>query len=204
MTNIVFDLINQFGYMAISFLIAVENILPPIPSEVILSFAGFATHHSQMTVSLVIIAATIGATLGAIILYWIGTLLSEDRLEKVFNHKMFKMLGFKKGDVKKAIAWFDKYGTGAIFYGRCIPVIRSLISIPAGTAHVKLSKFLIYTTLGSLIWNIILVSLGSYMGENWQVIVNIFEEYSLIIAVFIIIALIYGSFKWYKTKIKAD
>ena len=190
--------------MAISFLIAVENIFPPIPSEVILSFAGFATHHSQMTVSLVIIAATIGATLGAIILYWIGTLLSEDRLEKVFNHKMFKMLGFKKGDVKKAIAWFDKYGAGAIFYGRCIPVIRSLISIPAGTAHVKLSKFLIYTTLGSLIWNIILVSLGSYMGENWQVIVNIFEEYSLIIAVFIIIALIYGSFKWYKTKIKAD
>ncbi|MCT3613742.1 DedA family protein, partial [Lactobacillus acidophilus] len=130
MTNIVFDLINQSGYLAISLLIAIENIFPPIPSEVILSFAGFATHHSQMTVPLVIIASTIGAVLGALILYWIGYLLNEERLEKIFNHKLFKILGFKKGDVKKAIRWFDKYGTGAIFYGRCIPVIRSLISIP--------------------------------------------------------------------------
>ena len=93
---------------------------------------------------------------------------------------------------------------GAIFYGRCIPVIRSLISIPAGTAKVKLSKFLIYTTLGSLIWNTILVCLGSYMGENWQVIVTIFEEYSLIIAALILIALVYGSVKWYRKKIKTN
>lgn len=204
MTNIVFDLINHFGYLAISSLIAIENIFPPIPSEVILSFAGFATHHSQMTVPLIVIASTIGAVLGAIILYWIGTLLNEERLEKIFKHKLFKMLGFKKGDVKKAINWFNKYGTGAIFYGRCIPVIRSLISIPAGTAKVKFSKFLLYTTLGSLIWNMILVSLGSYMGENWQTIVNIFEEYSLVAAGFILIALIYFSTKWYKQKIKAD
>ena len=204
MTNIVFDLINQSGYLAISLLIAIENIFPPIPSEVILYFAGFATHHSQMTVPLVIIASTIGAVLGALILYWIGYLLNEERLEKIFNHKLFKILGFKKGDVKKAIRWFDKYGTGAIFYGRCIPVIRSLISIPAGTAKVKLSKFLIYTTLGSLIWNTILVCLGSYMGENWQVIVTIFEEYSLIIAALILIALVYGSVKWYRKKIKTN
>ena len=204
MTNIVFDLINQSGYLAISLLIAIENIFPPIPSEVILSFAGFATHHSQMTVPLVIIASTIGAVLGALILYWIGYLLNEERLEKIFNHKLFKILGFKKGDVKKAIRWFDKYRTGAIFYGRCIPVIRSLISIPAGTAKVKLSKFLIYTTLGSLIWNTILVCLGSYMGENWQVIVTIFEEYSLIIAALILIALVYGSVKWYRKKIKTN
>ena len=204
MTNIVFDLINQFGYLAISLLIAIENIFPPIPSEVILSFAGFATHHSQMTVPLVIIASTIGAVLGALILYWIGYLLNEERLEKIFNHKLFKILGFKKGDVKKAIRRFDKYGTRAIFNGRCIPVIRSLISIPAGTAKVKLSKFLIYTTLGSLLWNTILVCLGSYMGENWQVIVTIFEEYSLIIAALILIALVYGSVKWYRKKIKTN
>lgn len=204
MTNIVFDLINQFGYLAISLLIAIENIFPPIPSEVILSFAGFATHHSQMTIIGVIIFSTFGAILGSIVLYWIGTLLNEERLEKVFNHRMFRMLGFKKGDIKKAINWFNKYGTGALFYGRCIPVIRSLISIPAGTAKVKLSQFLIYTTLGSLIWNTILVSLGSYMGERWETIVTIFEEYSFIIAVLLLLAMIYGSFKWYQKKIKAD
>ncbi|MDH5100122.1 DedA family protein [Lactobacillus kefiranofaciens] len=204
MTNIVFDLINQLGYFAVSLLIAIENIFPPIPSEVILSFAGFATHHSRMSIPLVIVASTIGAVLGALILYWIGSLLNEARLEEIFNHKLFKMLGFKKGDVKKAIKWFEKYGTGAIFYGRCIPVIRSLISIPAGIAKVKPTKFLLYTTLGSLIWNTILICLGSYMGEKWHVIVNIFEEYSLVIGALILLATIYYSIKWYKQKIKAN
>ena len=202
MTNFVFDLINQFSYMAISFLIAIENVFPPIPSEVILSFARFATHHSQMTVVGTVIASTIGAVLGALILYGIGWFLNEERLERILDHKAFKMLGFKRGDVQKAINWFDKYGTGAIFYGRCIPVVRSLISIPAGTAKVKMSKFLIYTTLGSLVWNTILVALGSYMGEKWHVIVTIFEEYSFIIAGLILIAMIFFSFRWYKQKIK--
>ncbi len=199
MTNFVFDLINQFSYMAISFLIAIENVFPPIPSEVILSFAGFATHHSQMTVVGTVIASTYW---GALILYGIGWFLNEERLERILDHKAFKMLGFKRGDVQKAINWFDKYGTGAFFYGRCIPVIRSLISIPAGTAKVKMSKFLIYTTLGSLVWNTILVALGSYMREKWHVIVTIFEEYSLIIAGLILIAMIFFSFRWYKQKIK--
>lgn len=197
MTNFVFDLINQFSYMAISFLIAIENVFPPIPSEVILSFAGFATHHSQMTVVGTVIASTYW---GALILYGIGWFLNEERLERILDHKAFKMLGFKRGDVQKAINWFDKYGTGAFFYGRCIPVIRSLISIPAGTAKVKMSKFLIYTTLGSLVWNTILVALGSYMREKWHVIVTIFEEYSLIIAGLILIAMIFFSFRWYKQK----
>lgn len=202
MTNIVFDLINQFGYLAVGLLIAIENVFPPVPSEVILSFAGFATHHSQMNIPLVVVASTIGAVLGAIVLYGIGRIISQERLEKLLDTKAFRMLGFKKDDVQKAINWFDKYGTGAIFYGRCIPVVRSLISIPAGTAKVKMSKFLIYTTLGSLIWNTILVSLGSYMGKNWQVIVTIFEDYSLVIIVLILIAIIYFGFKWYKKKIK--
>lgn len=92
MTNIVFDLINQFGYLAISLLIAIENIFPPIPSEVILSFAGFATHHSQMTVPWVVISSTIGAVLGALILYWIGTLLNEERLEKMLEPKGFEFV----------------------------------------------------------------------------------------------------------------
>lgn len=202
MTNIVFDLINQFGYLAVGLLIAIENVFPPVPSEVILSFAGFATHHSQMNIPLVVVASTIGAVLGAIVLYGIGRIISQERLEKLLDTKAFGMLGFKKDDVQKAIDWFDKYGTGAIFYGRCIPVVRSLISIPAGTAKVKMGKFLIYTTLGSFIWNTILVSLGAYMGKNWQIIVTIFEDYSLAIIVLILIAIIYFGFKWYKKKIK--
>ncbi|NRN81412.1 Protein DedA [Lactobacillus helveticus] len=155
-----------------------------------------------MTVVGTVIASTIGAVLGALILYGISWFLNEERLERILDHKAFKMFGFKRGDVQKAINWFDKYGAGAIFYGRCIPVVRSLISIPAGTAKVKMSKFLIYTTLGSLVWNTILVALGSYMREKWHVIVTIFEEYSLIIAGLILIAMIFFSFRWYKQKIK--
>ncbi|NRO03356.1 hypothetical protein IMAU10031_00227 [Lactobacillus helveticus] len=101
MTNFVFDLINQFSYMAISFLIAIENVFPPIPSEVILSFAGFATHHSQMTVVGTVIASTIGAVLGALILYGIGWFLNEERLERILDHKAFKMLGLKEAMYKR-------------------------------------------------------------------------------------------------------
>lgn len=101
MTNFVFDLINQFSYMAISFLIAIENVFPPIPSEVILSFAGFATHHSQMTVVGTVISSTIGAVLGALILYGIGWFLNAERLECILDHKAFKMLGLKEAMYKR-------------------------------------------------------------------------------------------------------
>lgn len=101
MTNFVFDLINQFSYIAISFLIAIENVFPPIPSEVILSFAGFATHHSQITVVGTVIASTIGAVLGALILYGIGWFLNEERLERILDNKAFKMLGLKEAMYKR-------------------------------------------------------------------------------------------------------
>ncbi|GAA2870530.1 DedA family protein [Lactobacillus intestinalis] len=202
MTALIFSFIDHFGYLAVALLIAIENVFPPIPSEVILSFSGFMTSKTSMTTFGLIIASTIGAVVGALILYWIGTLLNADRLEKLFNHTMFKRLGFKKDDVKKSIAWFDKHGVKAIFFGRCIPVVRSLISIPAGIAKVNMRTFLTLTTLGSLIWNSILIFLGSYMGAQWEQIVLIFEEYSLVVITFFIIGIFYFSYYWYKNRIK--
>ncbi|WP_289761440.1 DedA family protein [Lactobacillus intestinalis] len=202
MTALIFSFIDHFGYLAVALLIAIENVFPPIPSEVILSFSGFMTSKTSMTTFGLIIASTIGAVVGALILYWIGTLLNADRLEKLFNHTMFKRLGFKKDDVKKSIAWFDKHGIKAIFFGRCIPVVRSLISIPAGIAKVNMRTFLTLTTLGSLIWNSILIFLGSYMGAQWEQIVLIFEEYSLVVITFFIIGIFYFSYYWYKNRIK--
>ncbi|WP_242367629.1 DedA family protein [Lactobacillus intestinalis] len=202
MTALIFSFIDHFGYLAVALLIAIENVFPPIPSEVILSFSGFMTSKTSMTTFGLIIASTIGAVVGALILYWIGTLLNADRLEKLFNHTMFKRLGFKKDDVKKSIAWFDKHGVKAIFFGRCIPVVRSLISIPAGIAKVNMRTFLTLTTLGSLIWNSILIFLGSYMGAQWEQIVLIFEEYSLVVITFFIIGIFYLSYYWYKNRIK--
>lgn len=202
MTTWIFSLIDHFGYLAVMLLIAIENIFPPIPSEVILSFGGFMTTHTKMNIFGLIIASTIGALIGALVLYWIGTFLNEQRLENLFNHSFFKKLGFKKDDVKKSIAWFDKHGVKAIFFGRCIPVVRSLISIPAGIAKVALPKFVILTALGSLLWNTVLISLGAYMGSKWETIVLIFEEYSLVVVILLIIACIYFGVRWYKKRIK--
>lgn len=194
--------IENFGYLAIILLIAVENIFPPIPSEVILTLGGFLVSGTKLTLIGVILASTLGSIIGAIILFSISRNLTLPRLEKLLESKLFKLLGFKKDDAQKAIDWFDKHGISAIFYGRCIPVVRSLISIPAGIAHVGWTKFLVLTTLGSLVWNSVLVGLGHYMGKNWQVVVRIFDDYTIVIIILLLILFIYFGIKWYKSRIK--
>ena len=194
--------IENFGYLAIILLIAVENIFPPIPSEVILTLGGFLVSGTKLTLIGVILASTLGSVIGAIILFSISRNLTLPRLEKLLETKLFKLLGFKKDDAQKAIDWFDKHGISAIFYGRCIPVVRSLISIPAGIAHVGWTKFLVLTTLGSLVWNSVLVGLGHYMGKNWQVVVRIFDDYTIVIIILLLILFIYSGIKWYKSRIK--
>lgn len=194
--------IENFGYLAIILLIAVENIFPPIPSEVILTLGGFLVSGTKLTLIGVILASTLGSIIGAIILFSISRNLTLPRLEKLLETKLFKLLGFKKDDAQKAIDWFDKHGISAIFYGRCIPVVRSLISIPAGIAHVGWTKFLVLTTLGSLVWNSVLVGLGHYMGKNWQVVVKIFDDYTIVIIILLLILFIYFGIKWYKSRIK--
>ena len=194
--------IENFGYLAIILLIAVENIFPPIPSEVILTLGGFLVSGTKLTLIGVILTSTLGSIIGAIILFSISRNLTLPRLEKLLETKLFKLLGFKKDDAQKAIDWFDKHGISAIFYGRCIPVVRSLISIPAGIAHVGWTKFLVLTTLGSLVWNSVLVGLGHYMGKNWQVVVRIFDDYTIVIIILLLILFIYFGIKWYKSRIK--
>ncbi|MEM1484242.1 DedA family protein [Oscillospiraceae bacterium PP1C4] len=180
MQNWIVEIMNQFGYIGILFLIAVENIFPPIPSEVILTFGGFMTTYSNMNVWGVIAVATVGSVLGAIILYGVGRLLSPERLECWLNGKIGRMLHFKAGDVTKACLWFEKRGKSTVFFCRCIPIVRSLISIPAGMARMGMWLFLLLTTAGSLVWNIILVYLGVVAGASWELIVGYMDTYSII------------------------
>ena len=112
------------------------------------------------------------------------------------------MLGFKEDDVSKTIAWFNKHGKGAIFYGRFVPIIRSLISIPAGTAQVKLPLFVGLTFLGSLIWNTVLSSLGFYFGSKWDIVVQIIDDYAILCAGLLVISFGIGCVYWYKKRIK--
>lgn len=188
MEGIVIQILNRFGYLGIVLLIAVENIFPPIPSEVILTFGGFATTISNLTVCGTIIFATVGSVVGAIILYWLGSVLNEQRINKITKSKLGKILGLKKEDIGKAYDWFNTRGKYAVFFGRFIPIVRSLVSIPAGMAKMPLLPFLILTTIGSLIWNTVLILLGRLAGASWGKVVGYVGNYSdIVIEIFFVV-----------------
>lgn len=177
MENWITNMMEQFGYWGILLLIALENVFPPIPSEVILTFGGFMTTYTNLTVVGVIAVATIGSIFGALILYGVGYLVNVDRLEQWVG-KYGKYLRLKKEDIRRADAWFDRYGYWTVLFCRMIPLIRSLISIPAGMSKMKFGLFMLFTTIGTLIWNTILVSVGAAVGGNWEKIVEFMDVYS--------------------------
>lgn len=187
MQEVIISFMNQFGYFGILFLIAIENIFPPIPSEVILTFGGFMTTYSNMNVILVILFATIGSVLGAIVLYYIGKVLNKERLERIIAGKIGKVLRLKKEDIEKADHWFDTKGAKTVFFCRFVPIVRSLISIPAGMSEMPFSKFILYTTAGTTIWNTVLVVLGSKVGKNWTQIVDIIGYYANVVLILLIV-----------------
>lgn len=180
MENWIISFMNEFGYIGVLLLIMFENIFPPIPSEVILTFGGFMTTYSDMTWMGVVIAATIGSVVGAMVLYSIGLLLGADRLEKIVD-RWGKYIRLTREDIYRAEAWFKKYGPWTVFFCRLIPLIRSLISIPAGMSNMNFSLFIVLTTLGSLIWNGVLVSVGVAVGGNWEEVVAYMDVFSNII-----------------------
>lgn len=202
MQELIVSIINSCGYIGIASLIAIENIFPPIPSEVILTFGGFLTLHTHLNTIGVIIASTIGSTIGAIILYLIGNLLNKERLYKIVEGKIGKALHFKKEDIDKSEKWFLEKGKYTVFFCRFIPIVRSLISIPAGMTKMNFPAFFILTFLGSSIWNTILVLLGAFAGEAWENISNSIGLFSKIILILIIVASIAFSYIFYKTRIK--
>lgn len=194
MQEIILNIINQFGYIGIFLLITIENISPPIPSEVILTFGGFLTTHTSMNAWGVISAATIGSVAGAIILYIIGRVLHADRLARLFDSKLGKLLHLKKEDVRKAEGWFLKHGNKAVFFCRFVPIVRSLISIPAGVAKMQLCPFLGLTLIGTFIWNVVLVFLGRIAGSAWETIAGYVDVYAMIaLTAFVLIAIVAGA-----------
>ena len=186
MENWITEVMNTYGYIGILLLIALENIFPPIPSEVILTFGGFMTTTSNMSIIGVIIVSTIGSVVGAIVLYGIGLLIDVNRLEKIVD-KWGHILRLTSKDIDKANAWFHKFGVWAVFLGRLVPLVRSLISIPAGMAHMNFWVFLLFTTLGSLIWNSILVSVGAAVGTSWSTIVGYMDTYSNVVLFLLVV-----------------
>ena len=183
MENLIIEIMNNYGYIGIFLLIMIENVFPPIPSEVILTFGGFMTINSDITVLGVILASTLGSLLGAFILYFIG--------------KFGKLLRIKPKDIESADKWFDEKGNKTVFFCRFVPVVRSLISIPAGMSDMPIIKFVIYTILGSFVWNTALVFVGAFAGDKKDLILSVIDKASYIILFIIITICILIIFKKY-------
>ncbi len=206
MQDIVMEIISKYGYFGITFLILVENIFPPIPSELILTFGGFITTQTDLTIMGMTIFSTIGSCLGAVILYGVGRLLSPEKLSRFVDSKLGRKLHLKNEDIDKSRQWFLEKGNNTVFFCRFIPIVRSMISIPAGMAGMEFGRFMILTVLGSFAWNIVLVSLGAVAGEAWKQVLTYANGYSTAVKIIILVAVAALAarllFKYYKKKKK--
>ncbi|MFC7327928.1 DedA family protein [Marinactinospora rubrisoli] len=164
--------------------IALENIFPPIPSEVILPLAGFTASQGNMDLAGAIAWTTTGSVVGALVLYGLGALLGRDRMRAIATW----MPLVKVSDVDRSEAWFRRHGVKAVFFGRMVPIFRSFISIPAGIERMRLSTFLLFTTLGSLIWNTVFVLAGYLLGESWWLVEEYVGVFSKGVAAVIVLA----------------
>jgi membrane protein DedA with SNARE-associated domain len=166
-TQWVTDVIESFGYIGVAALVALENIFPPIPSELILPLAGFLAGQGRFWLPAVILAATAGSVAGALVLYLVGERLGERRL-RVLVDRYGRWFGLGVDDLDRADDWFDRHGSAAVLLCRLVPVVRSLVSIPAGLRRMPLTAFVLYTAVGSGLWNSALIGLGWLLGDQWH------------------------------------
>lgn len=178
MRELVLELMGEYGNLAVFLLILVENLFPPIPSEVILTFGGVMTVCTDMTPVGVILFSTAGSLAGAVILYSVGRFLPDEVFRKLLCGQIGHLLHFRLEDVDLAKGWFRERGRSAVFLCRLIPIVRSLISIPAGIARMQFVPFLVFTAAGSLLWNTVLVYAGRIAGESWEKVSAAFGVYS--------------------------
>ena len=185
------DVIERLGAIGVALLVILENAFPPIPSEIVLPFAGFVTQRGDGSVVVMIVAATVGAVVGALILYYVAAFIGPARLS-AFITRFGKWFGVKPADLARAEQWFDRHAIAAVLLGRCVPLIRSVVSVPAGFRRMPLVSFVVYTALGSAVWNTALIGAGAALGNQWE---NV-EPYVAILqwAVIVVIALLLVSF----------
>lgn len=193
----IISVLESVGYLGLVLLIALENIFPPIPSEIILPLTGFLIEQGKMNFIGALLASTTGSILGALFLYILSSKLGEHRVYQIAD-AYGKYLGLSKEDIQKSITWFRKHGTKLVFFGRVIPTIRSIVSIPAGIAGMSIQKFILYTALGSAIWNTVLISIGWILGDKWEEV----QKYTKILeyGVWIVAAFGVGWLAWKKRR----
>lgn len=173
-------IIETLGYPGIALVMFIENIFPPIPSEVVMPFAGFlVADNGQFTFAGVLFSGTLGSVLGAVMLYWIGAWADEPVI-RAFVRRYGRYMLLDERDLNRALSVFERHGELIVFVGRLIPLIRSLISLPAGMQRMPFGRFLLFTVLGSMLWTGMLSYAGFMLGENWEEVLTIIDRYQFI------------------------
>ncbi|MEU4642587.1 DedA family protein [Micromonospora sp. NPDC023814] len=183
LTGWVAGVIDAAGAFGVALLVALESIIPPIPSEIVLAMAGYLAGEGRFNVVLMVLAATAGSLVGALVLYWLGAAAGEDRLKRWLD----RLPLVDRDDLERADRWFERHGRWAVLFGRMIPVVRSLVSVPAGANRMPLPEFVAFTTLGSGVWNSLFVGLGYALGSRWQQVERYSDWFDYgIVAVFVV------------------
>ena len=189
MSNWIKSIIEQFSYPGIAFLMILENVFPPIPSELIIPLSGFVSTQGKLSIAGVIIAGTLGSVAGAIVLYYVGKGIGAKRLRN-WTKRHGRWIGLSTRDLDKSDDWFKRHGAKTVMFGRLVPGVRSLISIPAGVAGLDFRVFLLYTTLGSAVWTAGLAFAGRLLGRNYEQVEHVVGPVSTTVVVGIIVMLV--------------
>jgi membrane protein DedA with SNARE-associated domain len=192
-TGWIADLIDAFGALGVALLMALENLFPPIPSELILPFAGFLVGRGELGFLPVLVASTAGSLFGALVLYALGRWGGR---KLILRYGRF--LRVKEADLDRAEGWFDRYDEWVVLFGRMVPGVRSVVSIPAGMLGTPFVRFVLLTTVGSAAWNALLLGAGWYLGDNWREIAGIVGSASNVVLVLVAVALVGGAVWWWR------
>ncbi len=184
LTNWAKDFVESAGYIGVFLMIVLENVFPPIPSEAILPLAGFLAGEGRFWLPAVIVAATLGAVAGALILYYVAYAFGDKRVRWLIN-RYGKWFAVSEKDLDTANDWFDRHGNQAVLICRLVPIVRSLVSLPAGLRRMPLHSFIVYTAIGSGLWNTLLIVAGWWLGDNWEDVSHLVDylDYPIYIAI---------------------
>ena len=182
LVGLIVDVVAAIGSVGVGLAVALEVIVPPIPSEIVLPLAGFLAGRGDLSYTAALVWSTVGSLVGALVAYWLGAALGRDRVERLWARVPLS----EPEDLARADAWFVDHQRRAVFFGRFVPVVRSLISVPAGVSRMSLPVFVIYTTLGSGLWNAVFITLGYELGAQWHEV----GQYSDVLNVITIVAIV--------------
>lgn len=189
------NIVDEVGAAGLALVMFLENVFPPIPSEIVLPLAGFYVEAGRLGFVEALVAATLGATAGALLLYAIGR---YGGMPLVLRYQRF--LRVSEAEIERADAWFDRYGPWIVFFARMIPIIRSIVSIPAGMSEMPILRFTLLTAAGAAIWNTALIGAGYALGGNYEEVESVVGPLSRVILVFLVLATVYVAYRWLRRR----